>query len=262
MNPELSHSHKLTFHAARPSPEFPARPRMIHGKTAWVLFRIGLLLMVGGALAMSHNGAGLLAVGALMAVPFIRERLDQRNANRQDLADAAELRAALASGMALQPLEPAMLTAGGQQLEPEEESFIDGSPVEVMSYYGDPLIKRRGFFLFFGGPLAWAATAVGNVWLMRSNKQLAKKASPRWRDPEAAQLWITSERLILHGLTGKRSWVQIRYQDIPQAQLEGDGIVLSLSMGPETLMKIRMPGPAWHYALIRALMPTTIRDMA
>ena len=229
------------------------RLRLVRGSLARALGYVGAFFVVAGVVEIAHGGVPPIVIGALMGVPLIREQLDRRKSHRQDLADAATLRKALGTGQSPEAIEPLKLRAEGQHLDPGEACYVDGCPVQVLSFYGDFEVQTRGFFWFFGGPLAFLGSLIGNLLLHDWNKKRRRNAAPRWRDPEPALLWATSTRYIVHGLTGNRSWVQLPFNRMLRTQAESDGIVLILADAPNLPMKLKSANPAWHYALLQHL---------
>jgi hypothetical protein len=220
------------------------------------------MLVVGVANAAfgAHDaGVAWAVVGALLVIPFVRDRIATQEAERQDLADSAALRQELASGVRLVPVEPATRHACGRQLDLGEACLVDAVPVEVVSFYGDPAVIRQGVFVAWGSPLAWAATIFANLAFWQGRKNQERKAAARWRDPEAARLCVTTKRYFLSGLTEERSSIDIPWERISQFALEGDGIVIVLTDAPQRPIKVKSDNPAWHYALVQHLAHGAVR---
>ncbi len=220
------------------------------------MFALGVSLVALGLIAIAHGGIALIAIGALLCAPRAYALIVAASLRREDRAAASALRARLASGGLPPAIEPRALCAEGVDVDPGEVCYLDGAPIEILSFYGDPYVKQSIFAVFLGGPFAWVATMTAWLLVHEGNKRRAKKAKPYWRDPEPAKLWITSQRLILHGLAGARSWVQLRYEHIVQADAESGGLVLSLVEGPRPLIKIRLA----HPTSLRALVDRLIAD--
>jgi hypothetical protein len=89
-----------------------------------------------------------------------------------------------------------------------------------------------------------------------------RKAQPRWRDPDPAHLWLTDRAFILHGKSGRQSWLRWEYESsIQDAQLESDGIVLMLAEQPPVPVKLRLAPAAWSYVLFRFAATGQIVDL-
>jgi hypothetical protein len=217
------------------------------------IFTVGVSLLALGLIAIAHGGVALIALGALLCAPRAYALIVASGLRSEDRAAAAACCARLASGGVPPAVEPLALRAEGLDLDQGEVCYLDGAPVEVLSYYGDPYVKQSIFGVFLGGPVAWVATMTTWLLVHERNKRRAKKAKPHWRDPEPAKLWITSQRLMLHGLAGGRSWVQLRYEHIVQADAESGGLVLSLVEGPRPLMKISLAHPTSMCVLVDRL---------
>jgi len=212
--------------------------------------QIGLVVLVVGAGSINRPdgvlfvliGAGLLAIYAWM-------RVRSSQVHRQDVDAGRYLADSLRSGNRPSPVVPEALGAAGVRLEPGETCFVDGAKVEIMQWYGDPVVLTRRFFFVWGSPLAWTFSILAIFGSWQHNRKKAKKAAPRWRDPEDAQLWVTDRRFLLHGRSGNQSWVQIRWQSIHQALLDKDGVVLLLDENEHRPMKIRTGTAAWIFVL-------------
>jgi hypothetical protein len=207
------------------------------------MFGLGMLMIVLGLVAIAHGGVALIAIGALLSARRTYALIIASRVRSGDRTAAAAFQARLASGALPPAVEPLTLHREGVDLDPSEVCYLDGAPVEILSFYGDPYVKQSVMAVFFGGPLAWFATITAWLLVHEANKRRARRAKPYWRDPAAAQLWVTSRRLMLHGLAGNRSWVQLRFEHIVQADPENGGLVLSAVEGPRPLMKIRLAHP-------------------
>ena len=229
----------------KPQPFALLRVRRICG---WV----GVVVAVVGAASVAKPdgvlfvviGVGLLAVYAWMRVTASQARL-------RDLAVGRRLAESLQAQQWPAPVQPEALNAAGMRLEPGEVCLVDGADVELMQWYGDPVVLTRRFFFLWGSPLAWMVSILGMFGSWQHNRKKSKKAAPRWRDPERAQLWVTDRRFLLHGRTGNQSWVQIRWGSVRQSLLDGDGVVLLLDEWEHLPMKIRTAAPAWLFVLYR-----------
>jgi len=213
---------------------------------------VGLVVTVVGAASVTKPdgvlfvvvGVGLLALYGWMRAAASRARL-------RDIDAARQLAGRFQAGQWLVPIPPVVLAAVGIQLEAGENCFIDGADVEVLQWYGDPVVLTRRFFFVWGSPLAWMVSILAMFGFWQHNRKKAKKAAPRWREPERAQLWVTDRRFLLHGRTGNQSWVQIRWPSIRQSSLDKDGVVLLLDEHEHRPMKIRTRAPAWLFVLYR-----------
>lgn len=134
-------------------------------------------------------------------------------------------------------VQPTSLTEAGNQLEPGEPCYLDGATIEVVEWYGDPVLLTRRTTLILGSPVAWMFSAIFTYISWSRNRRKAKKAQPRWRDPENARLWVTDRRLIL--LSKQQNWVQIRWPSVRQASLDRDGLVLVLQEFESRPLKLR-----------------------
>lgn len=229
----------------------PGRRHLIHGRFSRSLAYSGTFLVLMGGIGIGHGGVALILIGALIALPFLAETRERRRSHQQDLTDAATLRAEARSGRAIEAIEPVALRAEGLELRADEACLIDGCPVEVLSFYADQPIHTNSVFWIFGGPLAFLGSVLGNFMLWGRNKKRQQDAAPHWRDPEPARLWVTSQRYILHGLAGNRSWIQLPFERILLAKPEDDGIVIVPHDAPNEPMKLKLTNPQSHYELLR-----------
>jgi hypothetical protein len=227
----------------------PTMPFLAHRYLGWIrrcTVAGGLLATIGLAGAKSASGVAFLLVGLGLLVAAIAVRVHFAHSRQSDRAAAKELAEALRHGDKPPAVSPAALTAWGYQLEPGESCYLDGVPAECLSWYGDPVLIHRRVVLAWGGPLAWGISIFGTLFFWRRNRKKAKAAAPRWRDPESLRLWMTDRRFILHGETGRKSWVQIRWESINDLGVEGDGLVIVLADAADLMpMKVRFGCAAW-----------------
>jgi hypothetical protein len=185
-----------------------------------------VLFVIGLASISKSSGILYLLIGAALLVAYGWLHLNLMRSRLRDVAVGQALARTLGSGGSPAPVQPRLLSESGNQLEPGEPCYLDGSTVEVVEWYGDPVVLTRRTTLLFGSPMAWMFTAILNYVWWSSNRKKAKKAQPRWRDPENGQLWVTDRRLIMRSKQG--NWSQIRWPQIRQASLDRDGLVLVL----------------------------------
>jgi hypothetical protein len=226
------------------------------GKARRVLRNIGIFCLVLGALGLGSQGLSgslvLFVLGIGFLVPWAIAKRETLEARRDDVALAAQVSSGVASAQLPVPVDTPRLAAHNQSLEPGETCYVDGAPAMLFSFYGDSTVVRRGFVFAMGSPLGWGITIIGNLMLWSRRRTALKRAAPRWRDPEPAQLWVTDRRFVIHGLTGSQAWVQLRYENVGLPSLEKDGIIFQL---PElnTPAKLRLRAPATVYVLFRYL---------
>jgi hypothetical protein len=228
------------------------------------LRNVGVFCMTLALISFGGSGVAgsvfLFVFGAAMFLPWASAKWQAIETRHEDLALATQLGTSLHSDQLPSPVSTPQLAAHHQVLEPGEVCYIDGAPATLYSFYGDPTVIRRGAILAFGSPLAWGVTIIGNLMFWSHGRKEQKKAAPRWRDPEPAQLWVTDRRLVLHGLKGNQAWVQLRYENLGFPLLEKNGVVLHL---PElaTPAKIRLRAPVTVYVLCRYLSLRQIFDV-
>ena len=220
------------------------------GRLGGFLLAIGLL---GAAAGGGPDGIFWAVVGAGMLVPLAREMAATQRAHREDLHEASLLAGALRSGRLPDAVAPTKLRAEGLELGPDETCFVDGVPVELLVFYGDPIVKREGFLVVWGSLFAWCVTAVVNYLWWTHNRAQARKAAPRWRDAEPARLWVTDRRYVIRSLAGDRAWFDLPWDLMSQVSLFKDGIGVVLDGRFNQPYKIRLANPTWHYALLRRL---------
>jgi len=106
---------------------------------------------------------------------------------------AYEWAAALAGGAAL-PREPSATPLG-----PGEVAHAHFAPVGVSGYFGEDKPYRPGFLLV-GGPVGLALTGAASLARNAAKKAEARRAAvPRWHSLGAADLVVTTQRLVLTG---------------------------------------------------------------
>jgi hypothetical protein len=164
-----------------------------------------VVLVVGAASVTKTDGVLFVLVGAALVVVYIVTRFKDAGARREGRRAARQLAANLAAGQRPMAVAPAGLSEGGVPLEPGETCVVAGAPVEIVQWYGDPVVLTRPMFFVWGSPLAWSVTAMSFMLHARGNRKRAKKAAPRWRDPERARLWLTDRRFLLLSGRGGRS---------------------------------------------------------
>jgi hypothetical protein len=235
----------------------PHEPSAAATRAAVRACRFGLVLIGLGLIAIAHGGLALVAIGALLCAPRAYRMYAESTHRRDDHAAAEAFSRRLASSGLPAVVEAAILRSEGRDLDPDEVCYVDGAPVEILSFYGEPYVKHSLWAVFLGGPLAWIATIVAWLFVMEANKRRAKRAKPRWRDPEHVRVWVTSRRLVFHGMTGRRSWAQLAYEHLIQVDPENGGLVLSATEGPQPLMKVRLAYPSSLRVLIERLVADT-----
>lgn len=217
--------------------------------------QIGLVVLVVGAASVTKpDGVLFVLIGALLVVVYMAARFRELSARGEGRSRARQLAQDLRSGHVPAPVTPTGLSEARISLEPSESCFVAGAGVEIVQWYGDPVLLTRPMFFVWGSPLAWFATGMGLFIHSRRNRKRAKKAAPRWRDPERATLWLTDRRLLMHGGQHGDTWVQIRWPSIRHAALERDGIVMVLDEHTQRPMKIRTSAAAqlfvayWYFS--------------
>jgi hypothetical protein len=204
-----------------------------------------ILVVVGFGAAASPSGVMFLLLGLALVAATTVLRIHYRSLRRQDRAAARELARALRQGRRPTPVEPFALRQRGQTLESGENCYLDQHKAECLQWYGEAIARQNRLFLAWGSPLAWALSITATLMFWSHDRKRAKAAAPAWRDPEPAHVWVTDRRFIIHGESGNRSWVQIRWENISNIWLESDGLVLILDGFPP--MKLRMGPTAWTF---------------
>ncbi len=225
-------------------------------KARRILRNIGIICIALGLISTKSEGVAgtlfLLALGIAFLSPWALAKWQSLETRQEDLELAAQMSTGFQSERTPSPVNTPRLESHHQCLEPGESCYVDGAPATLYSFYGDPVLVQRGFFLAFGSPLAWAMTIIGNLMFWSHRRKKEKKAAARWRDPEPAQLWVTDRRFVLHALKGNQAWVQLRYDDVGFPLLEKDGIIFQLPE-LELPVKVRLRSPATVYVLFRYL---------
>jgi hypothetical protein len=98
---------------------------------------------------------------------------------------------ALAGGAPLPSVAPRV------QLGPGEIAHADVAPVAVTGYFGEQASYRRSFLLL-GGPVGLALTGAASLAHNAAKKAEAERAAvPRWHALGAADVIVTSQRLVV-----------------------------------------------------------------
>ncbi len=207
-----------------------------------------ILVFVGFGAAASPSGVMFLLLGLALVAATTALRIHYRSLRRRDHAAARELAEALRQGRRPAPVGAVALRERGQTLESGENCYLDQHKAECLQWYGEAIARQNRLFLAWGSPLAWVLSITATLMFWSHDRKRAKAAAPAWRDPEPAHVWVTDRRFIIHGESGNRSWVQIRWEHISHMSLESDGLILVLDGFPP--MKLRMGAAAWTYVAV------------
>jgi hypothetical protein len=207
-----------------------------------------ILVFIGIAAATSPSGVMFLLLGLALVVATTALRIHYRSLRRQDQVAARGLAETLRQGRRPTPVDAVALQERGQTLESGENCYLDQQKAECLQWYGEAIARQRRLFLACGSPLAWVLSITATLMFWSHDRKQAKAAAPAWRDPEPANVWVTDRRFIIHGESGNRSWVQIRWEHISRMWLESDGVVLILDGFPA--MKLRMGPAAWTFVAV------------
>ncbi len=139
---------------------------------------------------------------------------------------------ALAGGAAL-PQEPVPIALG-----PGETAHLHLSPVSLHGYFGQDAEYRRSFLLL-GGPVGLALTGAASLAHNASKKAEAERAArPRWNVLGAADLIMSSQRLIL---TLKGEAQSLWYAEMgPLQPATGQGGVPAVQLQPARMPLLRI----------------------
>jgi hypothetical protein len=155
---------------------------------------------------------------------------------------------ALAGGAAL-PQEPVPVALG-----PGETSHLHLSPVSLHGYFGHDAEYRRSFVLL-GGPVGLALTGAASLAHNATKKADAERAArPRWNALGAADLIMTSQRLIL---TLKGEAQSLWYAEMgPLEPATGRGGVPAVQLQPARmpLLRIESSSAPVLYVLVHHLL--------
>lgn len=201
-----------------------------------------VVLVVGAWSASTADGVLYILIGAAMVLVYLAARYRDRRAIHEDRVFARARARQLEHGT-LPEAVPDGLGRVGIALEPGETCHVADADVEVVHWYGDPVVLTRPVFFLWGSPLAWFATGMGFFINHRRNRKKLKRAAPRWRDPERACLWLTDRRFVLCDRRGHNR-AQVRWASIRHASLQRDGIVLLLDGQSNRPMRIRTSAAA------------------
>jgi len=135
----------------------------------------------------------------------------------------------LAAGAALPQEAPTI------QLGPGEVVHAHLSPVAVSGYYGEDVQYRRSFLLL-GGPVGLAVTGAASLAHNAAKKQEAQRAAiPRWHALGAADVVLTSQRLVVtragqaeslwFAETGAPQWA-LGANNVPAVEVQAPGMPL------------------------------------
>ncbi len=148
-----------------------------------VLRNFGFIGILLGGIGLGSKDVGgsllLLLIGLVLLAPWGVAKWQSLQTRHDDLALAAELGATLKVGQLPPSVETSQLAAHHQQLEPGEICYVDGAPIVLYSFYGDPVLIHQGVVVAFGSPLAWAMTIIGNLMFWSHRRKKVKKAAPR-----------------------------------------------------------------------------------
>jgi hypothetical protein len=186
--------------------------RLLRGRAKRYLLSLGGMCALWGIAALatppseastesSNSGASLIFWGLVFVAPIVWLWRTRRNGRRRDMRAAASLTKALRSDILPVPVTPATVEQSGAALMEGEACYVAEAPGELTLFYGKPTVVRRFFLFAWGGPLAVALSAIATLGSMDHARKKAKKAAPRWRDPEPVDIWITSARIIVRHRT-------------------------------------------------------------
>ncbi len=126
------------------------------------------------------------------------------------------------------------------QLGPGEVAHARFAPVGVSGYFGEDGQYRRSFLLV-GGPVGLAVTGAASLAYNASKKKEAQaKARPRWHPLGAADVVVTSQRLVVNaGGKGGSFW----YAQMSPLQLAAGSGGPSVQFQPEGQPLLRLESP-------------------
>ena len=155
---------------------------------------------------------------------------------------------ALAAGAALPQEQPTV------PLGPGETAHLHLAPVNLQGYFGQSAEYRRSFVLL-GGPVGLALTGAASLAHNASKKADAERAAiPRWHALGAADLVMTSQRLVL---TIKGQPQSLWYAETgPLEVATGRGGVPAVQLQPANmpLLRIESTSAAVLYVLVHHLL--------
>jgi hypothetical protein len=157
------------------------------------------------------------------------------SANDEGYLRAYQWAGALAGGAAL-PQEAAAV-----QLGPGEVAHARFASMQVTGWFGEEKDSRSGFLLV-GGPVGLALTGAASLARNAAKKAEAKRAAvPKWHHLGAADVVVTSQRLVASG-GGQNGSFWYAQMSPPQLAIGAGGVpAVQIQPGGQPLLRLESP---------------------